>query len=149
MVVWAHNGHIARAPFADTIVDMGSLLAKKYGSKYVSIGFVFGEGSFQALDWTTAKHGGLREFTLGAAPDTDVSTAFTRAGCEVCVVDLRTAPKGPVADWFAAAHPRRDTGAVFSSEEDMTTPGKLSELFDAVIYVHKTTRARPLAAGKR
>jgi erythromycin esterase len=54
------------------------------------------------------------------------------------------ARRGPVHDWFAAPHPVRDTGAVFSGEAQMTAMHVLPRLYDAVIFVEKTTRARPL-----
>lgn len=137
VVLWAHNGHIADSPGW-----MGHHLRVAHGAEYRNIGFVFAEGSFQAIDQTG--HGqGLHEFTLGPAPDTDVSTAFTRAGCELCILDLHRAPEGPIGEWFRIQHPMRETGAVFRNEEDMTVPARLADLFDAVVFVRTTTRARP------
>jgi erythromycin esterase len=146
IVVWAHNGHIANtlAGYA----NMGSHLRKRYKQDYINFGFVFGEGSFQAIDFTKPARS-LAEFTLGPPPEWNASVAFSRTGKPLLVLDLRALPKtGPVRDWFAAKHPVRDTGAGFSSEASMTALQVLPQLYDAVIYVDKTTRARPLASRR-
>lgn len=142
VVLWAHNAHIGKSPLSP---NMGDRLAEKHGVKYVAFGFVFAEGAFQAIDWTKGRGSSfqLREFSLGPAPEADVSAAFSRAGFERCIVDLRKAPKGEIADWFAAPHPMRDTGAVFVNEESMTHPVPLAWFYDAIIFVRTTTRARP------
>lgn len=140
MVVWGHNGHIARgAPPR----NMGEHLHKVYGPRYLSVGFAFAEGSFQAMGGEPIA---LREFTVGPPPESDLSNALTRAGCERCYLDLRRAPRGEVSDWLHASQPVRDIGALFLSEEDMTTPVRLAESYDALIFIRKTTRARPLPA---
>ncbi|MBK9035341.1 MAG: erythromycin esterase family protein [Myxococcales bacterium] len=147
MVVWAHNGHVGVD--ATSYAAMGSDLRRRFGTGYVVFGFVFGQGSFQAIDGTKGRGDTLREHTLGPAPESDASTPFARVGQPTLVADLRTAPHGVVATWFAAPHPMRDVGAVFSNEANMTSPVALSRAFDAVIYVDKTTRARPLPGGIR
>lgn len=112
-------------------------------------GFAFGEGSFQARDFTAGEDGGLKEHTLGPPPAWDVSAPFRATGKPTVVVDLRTAPRGVVASWLAAPHPMRDTGSVYSSEENMSSAQELSKRYDAIIYVDKTTRARPNPGGER
>ena len=148
IVLWAHNGHVSHV--LETYPNMGSHLDRMYKRDYVPIGFVFGQGSFQAMDWTTGRGGGLAEHTLGPAPEHDVSTAFSRAGMPLLVLDLRRLPnKGPVREWFDAPHARLETGAVFISQRQMTVVDALPRKFDAVIYVDKTTRARPVHAQQR
>jgi len=134
-VVWAHNDHISHAA-----PSMCSHLRLGFGEQYLPMGFVFGQGSFQAHP---DAGGDLREFTVGPAPESDVSAPFTRAGCELCLVDLRRAHEPIVAAWLAALHPTRETGAA-APEELPAFPMSLSGRFDAVIFVGKTTRARPL-----
>ncbi|HSK04219.1 MAG TPA: erythromycin esterase family protein [Kofleriaceae bacterium] len=142
LVVWAHNGHIANTLAG--LANMGSHLRARYKGDYVNFGFVFGEGSFQAIDFTKASRP-LTEHALGPAPAWNASTAFSRTGKPLLVLDLRALPKrGAVRDWFAAPHPVRDTGAGFSGEKNMTHLHVLPKLYDAVIYVDRTTRARPL-----
>lgn len=147
VVLWAHNGHVANG--LGPMKNQGQHLRERHGKNYVVFGFAFGEGSFQAIDRSKGKGSALAEHTLGPPPVWDVSAPFRATGKPIVVVDLRKAPRGVVADWFAAAHPMRETGAVFSSEENMTSPQALSKRFDAVIYVDKTTRARPTPGGDR
>src|SRR5262249_39690237 len=120
VVLWAHNGHMANGELG--MKNEGQHLRERHGKDYVIFGFVFGEGSFQAIDWTKGQGGGLKEHTLGPPPAWDVSAPFRATGKPIVVVDVRTAPKGVVADWFAAKHPMRDTGAVFTTEENMSAP---------------------------
>lgn len=146
LVVWAHNGHISNT--LPTFTNMGSHLRKRYRQDYVNLGFVFGEGSFQALDFTKPSRN-LAAHTLGPPPEHNASVAFSRTGKPLLVLDLRALPRrGPVRDWFAEEHPVRDTGAGFSGEKNMTYLQVLPRLYDAVIFVDKTTRARPLRSRR-
>jgi erythromycin esterase len=146
IVLWAHNGHIANT--LTGAANMGSHLRKRYKQAYLNLGFVFGEGSFQAIDFTRPARN-LTEHTLGPPPEWNASVAFSRTGKPLLVLDLRALPgRGPVHDWFFAPHPVRDTGAVFASERTMTVLHVLPRLYDAVIFVDKTTRARPLPSKR-
>jgi erythromycin esterase len=145
-VLWAHNGHVAYEYGA--VENQGSHLRARHGKDYVVFGFAFGEGAFQAWDFQSSQ-GGLKEYKLGPPPAWDVSAPFRATGKPLVVVDLRNAPRGVVADWFAAPHPMRETGAGFGDEESMSGPQVLSRRFDAVIYVDKTTRARPVTPSAR
>ncbi len=144
MVLWAHNGHVGFQLAA--LDNMGKHLHEKLGKEYVVFGFAFGQGSFQAI----GPDGSLGEHTLGEAPEWDLSAPFTRAGHPILVLDLRALPKkGVVRDWFRKPHPMRDTGAGFFNEEAMSQPVRITRLFDALIFVDRTTRARPLPALTR
>lgn len=146
IVVWAHNGHIANRLVGNAaIANMGAHLRKQLKAAYLNLGFVFSQGSFQAIGMQDGKMRKLDEFTLGDPPESHASVAFARTGKPLLVLDLRTLPgQGVVHDWFTAAHAVRDTGAVFSTEQNMTEAHILPELYDAVIFVDRTTRARPL-----
>lgn len=147
VAVWAHNGHIANDTAGWPV--MGTHLRQRHGKDYVNLGFVFGSGSFQAMDGTKGQRTNVIEFSLDPAPSHDVSAPFTQVGHPILIADLRAAPAGAVADWLAAPHAMRDTGYLFTSEAAMTRPVTLSGRFDAVIFVDKTTRARPLPGGER
>lgn len=147
VAVWAHNDHVANDAAGWPV--MGAHLRQRHGKDYVNLGFVFGSGSFQAMDATKGQRTTVIEFSLDPAPPHDVSAPFTQVGQPILIADLRAAPAGAVADWFAAPHTMRDTGYLFTSEAAMTRPVTLSRLFDAVIFVDKTTRARPLPGGER
>ncbi len=145
IVLWAHNSHIAFE--MPEFINMGSQLQAKYHTDYLTMGFVFAAGSFQANGGDASP--ALQVFDLGPAPVTDVSAAFTRAGEALCIVDLRHVPPGPVARWFEAAHPMRELGAGFAGEEFATHDQSLARRFSAVIFVAQTTAARANPSGRR
>jgi len=145
MVVWAHNAHIANQLLGNGFVNMGSHLRKQFKAAYVNVGFAFSQGSFQAIQTVGGPRGTLNEISLGEPSESHASVAFARTGKPILVLDLRAIPgKGAVHDWFAAPHPVRETGAVFSSEDNITVTQRLPELYDALIFVDRTTRARPV-----
>lgn len=43
----------------------------------------------------------------------------------------------------------RETGAVFINEANMSQPQELARRYDAIIFIDKTTRARPNPGGVR
>jgi erythromycin esterase len=89
MVVWAHNGHVARSG-ALAWTPMGSHLAKDLGGGYVALGFAFDRGAFQA----TNGKGGFGEYRVGESPLGDVAEAFRRVHLPLFALDLRGAPSG-------------------------------------------------------
>src|SRR5262249_19183395 len=62
-VMWAHNAHVQRLPFAGSTM-MGSVLRAAYGAESVNVGFAFNQGGFQAL---TYPGGGLHNQLVGPA----------------------------------------------------------------------------------
>lgn len=146
VVAWAHNGHVSHDRQSGA-APMGSHLAESLGDKYVVFGFAFNQGSFQAIDWTRGrgKGRGLCEHTVGPAPPENLGALFARSGIPIFVLDLRKIPeRGTLAKWLGAPRPMRSIGAVFSGEENMSYPIVLGQHFDAMVFVDKTTRARPV-----
>jgi erythromycin esterase len=146
VMLWAHNGHVGRAPWPNGVEPMGAHLSAALGSDYVALGFVFDRGSFQALDWTEGqgKPGDLREHTVGPAAPGHLGAVFARSGLPLFGLDLRTLAGTPAGRWLAAPRPMRSIGAVFSGEPEMSAPTVLPELFDGVLFVAETSRARPV-----
>lgn len=164
MVVWAHNGHIEKVGYGEGIRSMGAHLQETYGKHYYAFGFSFYEGSFQSRDLTAGvtgalegKAGALKEFTLAAAPAGSVGWYMQQATSgrpfHDFLIDFRSAPqKGPVAEWLAAPHLMTSIGSGFSNTwkpEQYRTPTVLRDQFDGLIFIEKTTRARPNPTGMR
>jgi erythromycin esterase len=151
IMVWAHNGHVANKLAA--FKNMGGILRKRYARDYVNIGFVFGDGGFQAIDSSKSAPGAmgtLGPITVGPPAATNGSAPFDHNGKPLLALDLHAVPaKGPVHDWFGQQHPYREIGAVYFSEQTMLAPMALTELYDAVIYVAHTTHAQPITGFKR
>ncbi|HVS01034.1 MAG TPA: erythromycin esterase family protein, partial [Thermoanaerobaculia bacterium] len=139
IVLWAHNGHIMNTD--DPIPLMGHHLEAELGKDYLSIGFLFHHGAFQAIDQAGY---GLKELTIGPPSAGTLENTFERAGLPLCLLDLRRLPpSGAVAEWFGRPQVMREIGSTFSSEADMATEVVLPDQYEAVIYIETTTRARP------
>ncbi|MET9606638.1 erythromycin esterase family protein [Streptomyces sp. NPDC006512] len=48
VMVWAHNGHIAKGTYGDQVPALGSKLRERYGDAYYALALLFGKGSFLA-----------------------------------------------------------------------------------------------------
>jgi erythromycin esterase-like protein len=157
VVVWAHNWHVSFLEPAGRggAPRLGTYLGRRFGEGHVAFGFVFNEGEFQAIRGATqdpAAGRGLQSFTVGAAKAGSIDAALAQAGLPLFALDLRRAPReGPVADWFRKDHPLRMAGAVFRPEEgdEHYEPVGLARHYDALVFIEKTTRARPTAAVKK
>lgn len=145
MVVWAHNGHINYGADTGTpYMPMGEYLHRRFGADYLTIGFVFNQGAFQAIGRNDHGGGSLSEFSVGPCLDSNLAAAFSRTGIPLSLLDLRGRPAaGPVAAWLTSPHPMREIGALFVGDAEMTTPAVITDRFDAILFVDRTTRARP------
>ncbi|HEX5720919.1 MAG TPA: erythromycin esterase family protein [Thermoanaerobaculia bacterium] len=139
IVLWAHNGHIMNTD--DPVPLMGHHLETELGKDYLSVGFLFHHGAFQAIDQNGY---GLKEFTVGPPPVGTLEDTFERAGLPLGLLDLRRLPpSGAVSEWFRSPQVVRKIGSTFTSEADMATEVVLPALYETVIYIEATTRARP------
>jgi len=141
IVVWAHNYHVNN--FSDPFPWMGGHLEAALGKDYLPVGLMFHHGAFQAMD-NTGGGRGLKEFAVGPPQAGMIEDAFERAGWPLCLLDLRRLPpSGPVAEWFRGPQQVRGVGSSFTGEADMAMEVVLPDLYEAVIYIESTTRARP------
>jgi len=159
MVVWAHNAHLSNRK-SGSYELMGHFLRQWYGRAYYPLGFIFNEGSFQAM-LQGEKGYALTQIELAAAPEGSVPWYFERARQSgglryesgVYLVDFRSAPAtGPFAEWLMAPHPLASIGATFS--HDWKPARYMREVvpgteYDGMVFVARTTRARPTPTGMR
>ena len=137
-ILWAHNGHISRAGY-DGVVSVGQRLAARYRRDYVALGFVWNQGGFGGFE-----SGGPWAHEVGPEAAGGLGATFASLGRPIAWIDLRTAPRGEVASWFAALHRTREIGALFTREAHMDATTRLSACFDAVFFIDRTSAARPL-----
>jgi erythromycin esterase-like protein len=150
IVLWAHNGHVATA--SDFGYDpMGASLRKMFGNQMVVFGFAFNQGSFQAMEMPFPSKRGLRTFNLDPAPVGSLDAMLASAGLQIAAIDLHALPKeGLVANWFSEPRATRSIGAGYGEEfaaefwAHQITP----KIYDALLFVEKTTAARPLPKSK-
>jgi erythromycin esterase len=147
MMLWGHNGHIAREMpnFDNGIRAMGQRLAEEFGTSYFSIGFSFDQGSFQSRDFSS-DDGPLRNFTVGAAMPHGIDAVFARAGLNSFLCDTRRLPKAGPVHWASSiGYPMRNVGSGFdmNSEDEFYASINPEHAFDAIVFFNETTRARP------
>jgi len=152
VVLMAHNFHISLSPYPGYPFEfMGMHLRRMLGNDYLSIGFVFNYGSFQGLDYTSPnpEQSVLKSFTVGPYVGS-YGTAMARTGFPFFFLDLRSIPaSGPVHDWFSAPQVCKWINYVYDSEKDIRYLFRLPLLFDSIIFVDKTSRARAIPAGRQ
>ncbi|MCK6448687.1 MAG: erythromycin esterase family protein [Planctomycetes bacterium] len=154
-VVWAHNGHVTRAPLSYLASDelaMGGHLGAALGEGYYALGFLFGEGEFQANDRDEAGAWGFRRYRIGPPPSGALEAPFVEADRGDCVVDLRGAPKsGAVAQWLETGHGQRWFGgynvapdyAEAASDVNRLLPTTPRADYDGLAFLARTTAATP------
>ncbi|HSU16987.1 erythromycin esterase family protein [Longimicrobium sp.] len=135
MVLWAHNGHVSRAPGA-----MGAHLDHRFGSAYRVFGFAFGEGEYTAIGPR-----GLASYPAAAPEAGSVESVLRSTGMPRFVLDLRGAAEEENGAWLAAPHAFRSIGAGAMEHPFRDTP--VARYFDALVYFDQTTPSRPLPRG--
>jgi erythromycin esterase len=152
IVLWAHNFHISKNRYPGLpFVFLGIHLKQMLGDDYLPVGFVFNEGGFQALDRTISnpQYNVAKQFSVGPYPGS-YGAAMARTGMTNFFLDLREIPRsGVVGDWFSNARVLKWIDSIYAGEKDIKYMFRLPEIFDAAIFIHTTTRARPLPSGRR
>lgn len=150
VALWAHDAHINRDRHAvrDAEVaapSMGNYLAEQYVEDYYAVGFAFARGSFQAID-RTGEGRGLTSFTLQNSLPGTVESTLDEGEIATAMLDIRAACADPrLADWLTSRRKRFSTGATYDGNpENYLTEYAFAEAFDALCFVSRTTRARPL-----
>ncbi|MHC4941235.1 MAG: erythromycin esterase family protein [Planctomycetota bacterium] len=125
IVLWAHNGHVARKP-----LWMGHHLARKFGKDYFPVGFTTRLGTYRGM-----KRGrGLATARLVPPPVDSWETRLGDLGLPLAMVDLRGAPAE-----LRKEIPMRSIGALV--QEQQFYPHPLPNWFDLLIYIEKTSAA--------
>ena len=155
-VVWAHNAHIQRSPLGylgSPELAMGGHLAKRLGDRYYALGVAFGEGEFQANAPAPDGRWGFRRYQLSAAPTGSMDWMLGKVGLPRYLCDLRGSPKNSaVEQWLGSPHGQRWYGGysvpddcdVITRDASNLMPTTPREDFDGLLYVAKTTSAKPL-----
>jgi len=148
--LWAHNAHVSRSRHRDNRMTMGRYLTDDVGADYVSIGFGFDSGSFQAFPPANPERPDeartLTRMTLPPAPGNYAGAVLRLGPAPIWIADLRELEPGTAAHgWFWQPRPWRWTGALYSDAlEAKHEPIAIAQSHDVLIFVEKTSRARPL-----
>jgi erythromycin esterase-like protein len=149
MVVWAHNAHVATAPYSRARrATMGAYLKRTFEDDVAVFGFAFDSGSFRARD--AAGDDQPAEHVAEPMPARSLDGVLAAAGPPVFVLPLRAA-SGDVRAWLDSRLGHRAVGARFDSGDPSRHLLRIRprRCFDVIVFVKHTTAAAGLATGRR
>ncbi len=133
IVLWAHNGHVARGSSGRGKM-MGTHLAERHGRDMVVLGFAFHEGTYTA----TKRGEGLGAWGTSPSRPGTAEWAFHQTGQPRLVLDLRTAVPGSAeSGWVSELVDMRSIGSM--AIPDAFRQVNLAESYDALIYFETST----------
>jgi erythromycin esterase len=132
----AHNGHIAYVPDDPQHYPkvQGAFLREQLGRAYVSVGFTFDRGSFNA----TGPDGRLQRFTVGPAASGSNEATLDRVRHRDYILDLRTAP-AVARTWLSTSRPTRSIGTDYP---EAALDIALAASYDILIHLHRVEASR-------
>ncbi|WP_308307677.1 erythromycin esterase family protein [Streptomyces sp. ISL-10] len=138
VLVSAHNGHVRLVTTSPEQYPkvQGTFLREMVGDAYVSVGFTFGRGSFNALD-TTDPAEPLRTFSVGAPEPGSNEDTLRRVARKDYYLDMRTAPRA-AREWLGVTRPTRDIGNAWPAEPE---PVRLVTSYDLLVHLHRVAAA--------
>jgi erythromycin esterase len=134
IVLWAHNGHINSVP-----EYMGGYLRARYGADYVNVGFLFGEGSFNAVGLSGE---GLKQWRTTLIPSNSIEAIFAGTNKSALMFNTHLIPSGGAPSTpLAGPIPMRSIGSAFGAGADASFFGPVTfpSTFDVLIYLQATT----------
>ena len=133
IVLWAHNGHISKRKGS-----MGSYLAARYGTEYLSVGQTCYAGQYTAI----VQGKGLKSDNLIAPPMPGSFEDFCHStGIPLFVLDVRNPGAGGKGSaWLTHPILMRSIGALAVESQQNET--RISEDLDLVIYFENTEASR-------
>ncbi|HEY0158393.1 MAG TPA: erythromycin esterase family protein [Thermoanaerobaculia bacterium] len=132
VVFWAHNSHVARIPMEfSNGKSSGEFLSQAYGDDYFVIGTMTGSGSF--IQWNTVR-GQLVDQTVtwGSLGSEQHESYLRQRGSLPYLLPLR----GTLPEWLNVP---RVLNLSAAGTAISTQPELLPAVFDAVIYIDRTT----------
>jgi erythromycin esterase len=144
-MLWAHNSHVAFDALGGSKM-MGWHLRHALGDRYIAVGQEWSQGGYQAVDNASVPFTrGMREYVIGPPRSSSLSAAFARSP-GIAIVDLRSLPAGEVRDWFSTPHTVREVGFTTSGTPGHEDPTVITEQFDLLVHIERTTRAHSIVA---
>ncbi|MFK7787810.1 MAG: erythromycin esterase family protein [Crocinitomicaceae bacterium] len=139
IVIWAHNGHIAKESALFYYEVLGSYLSDWFGDQYYSIGFTFNEGDFGAFGLD-----GFSKFTLPPVTESSITKDFDGFNSNYLFFDIRrnlNRKKARNKPPFIANVPiRMDISESYNRPEGDNPMMEidLSHSYDCLIYIDRT-----------
>lgn len=159
-VFWAHNGHVQKSPLTylnSEELASGGHLRQALGDAFYSVGFTFGMGRFQANAPDSTGRWGFKRYIHKQLVEGSLEWQLSGANTTDHFIDLRSAPKDEaVQQWLTTGHGFRwwggymvpdDVDAATMDLDHMSRMHPITD-FDGLVYLAKTTAARPVDAGR-
>jgi erythromycin esterase len=147
-VLWAHNGHINKKGAAAPLwTNTGDWLVQRHGAGYLSVGFAFGSGGFNAVAVSELGEPGLLQpFHVPPSGEDAYEQAFLAAGVGNAFLDLRNLDLTDLgACWFNDAHGFREVGSShLVRTELLETTTHLVSRFDVLVFFRTVSPSRLL-----
>lgn len=146
IMLWAHNGHVAKDD--SKFIVMGKNLKDFYKDDYYSIGFDFYQGSFVAMPFSFFKNlgsGGLANFHIDSTPEGSFAYEMMKTDIPISFLDLKKVQENKIlSDFLSQKVHVNSIGAVYSGKPHNINPNNkivLKDTFDALIFIKSTTGA--------
>ncbi|MGW7198665.1 erythromycin esterase family protein [Streptomyces chryseus] len=139
VMVWAHNGHLAKGTYGDRVTALGSRLRERYGDRYYALALLFGKGSFLARRGDDLQAPPVRHRIGTGTRSIEARLADALKGDYY--IDVRcTAP------WLHAPQAQRSFGANVPrfSYRFHTAPLVPAKDYDGIAFVARSTCSHPL-----
>lgn len=128
IVLWAHNGHIAKQKGL-----MGKFLSEQYGDKYYNIGFLSNSGTYTAFDSSKLSS---KNILIEGEPGS-FEYSFHKIGIPCFFFDFGQVKENePTSKWLTYILNYRNIGALATNQQ--FTEAKISNLFNSLIYIDST-----------
>ncbi|MFI9467273.1 erythromycin esterase family protein [Streptomyces sp. NPDC052492] len=140
VMIWAHNGHIAKSTYGEGIPALGSRLRERYGDAYYALALFFGKGAFLARRGDDLQGPPVRHRVGTGIRSIEARLADAVRGDYYA--DLRTGP----APWLDSPQAQRSFGAnvprfVYRFH---TAPLVPARDYDGFAFVARSTCPHPL-----
>jgi erythromycin esterase len=134
----AHNAHVGYVPADPDRYPkvQGAFLRERLGARYVSVGFTFHHGSFNAQD----ENDEMGRFTVGPPPAGGNEHTLDKVAPRDYLLDMRGAPPAARA-WLQQARPTRSIGTGWPEPEKTIA---LASTYDILIHLHRIRAANLL-----
>ncbi|MCX6281157.1 MAG: erythromycin esterase family protein [Bacteroidetes bacterium] len=138
---WAHNSHICKNAkyYFNRYKTMGCYLNEIFGDAYYNTGFVFNQGSFQAIPKAAAK---LQEFTITVNRKNTLTNELALVGIDSFFIDLDSSENA----LFKVSKQTYNIGALYNPEHAYAFTEAIiaKQLYDGLIFINNTASAVPV-----
>ncbi|MEO1435373.1 MAG: erythromycin esterase family protein [Bacteroidota bacterium] len=137
VVIWAHNGHVAKRSIMFDYDVLGHQLEQIFDDAYYSIGFTFDRGEFGAFSSQ-----GWGRWTLSELDTPSLTTAFRALNHPYLLFDIRSFAQQDQSPQSFLRQPqliRRDLSESYEADFPTTMEIVLSETYDSLLYIDQIT----------